>query len=126
MLAVPATHAEFLLMESIKCRNEGKTLPPLVKKDGLLAVRRSFPHTSPTNVGGGLLQIGLPLQICRFYFTLSVYFLFNGGRNVLLKGCPCILSSPKLIGLEHLLAHSPGLIGMKHKHMERRRVLLLD
>lgn len=42
---------------------------------------------------------------------------------MLLKGCPCILSSPKLIGLEHLLAHSPGLIGMKHKHMERRRAL---
>lgn len=40
---------------------------------------------------------------------------------MLLKGCSCILSSPKLIGLEHLLAHSPGLIGIKHKHMERRR-----
>lgn len=40
---------------------------------------------------------------------------------MLLKGCSCILSSPKLIGLEHLLALSPGLIGMEHKHMERRR-----
>lgn len=79
VLAVPATHAEFLLMESIKCRKEGKTLPLLIKKDGLLAVRRSFPHKNLANVSGGLLRIGLPLQIGRFYFSLSVYvFLIEG------------------------------------------------
>lgn len=42
---------------------------------------------------------------------------------MLFNGCCCILSSSRLIGLENSLAHSPGLIGIKHKHMEWRRAL---
>lgn len=59
------------------------------------------------------------------YFGLCVcsFFFFNGGKNVLFNGCCCILSSSRLIGLENSLAHSPGLIGIKHKHMEWRRAL---
>lgn len=55
------------------------------------------------------------ISVCGFFSS------FNGGENVLFKGCCCILSSSKLIGLENVLAHRPGLIGIKHKHMEWRR-----
>lgn len=68
------------------------------------------------------VRIGLPRFV--FYFSPCfgfVFFFFNGGKNVLFKGCSCILSPSKLIGLENVLAHSPGLIGIKHKHMEWRR-----
>lgn len=78
-------------------------------------------HTHTTNVSccaDRLTQV----RICRFYFCLCRFFSdFNGGKNVLFKGCSCILSSSKLIGLENVLAHRPGLIGIKHKHMEWRR-----
>lgn len=53
-----------------------------------------------------------------FFVFFALFFFFNGGENVLFEGCSCILSSSKLIGLEHVVAHSPGLIGIKHKQRE--------
>lgn len=113
-----------------------KNLPLLVvsrkKKKRLLAVftewmsdlhsftSHNVSHTHTWQMSA-VVRIGLPRFWYADFISVHVFFFFNGGKNVLFKGCSCILSSSKLIGLESVLAQSPGLIGIKHKHMEWQR-----
>lgn len=62
------------------------------------------------------MWLGLPSGLD--VWALFWFVLFFNGEKRCPKGCLCILSPSKLIGLENELVHRPGLIGIKHKYME--------